>query len=122
MKEKDKELLIKDLSARRPYGVIVQYKGHNTIVKNKLLTGSDLDCNMEYYKPYLRQMSSMTEEEMVEFKRLNGECDEMPTFDYIPVEHYRIFDWLNKNMFDYRGLIPKGLAIAVTKENNPYKD
>lgn len=30
-------------------------------------------------------------------------------------------DWLNKNMFDYRGLIPKGLAIAVTKDNNPYK-
>ena len=31
-------------------------------------------------------------------------------------------DWLNKNHFDYRGLIPMDLAIAVTKENNPYKE
>jgi hypothetical protein len=30
-------------------------------------------------------------------------------------------DWLNANHFDYRGLIEKGLAIEVTKENNPYK-
>ena len=33
-----------------------------------------------------------------------------------------VIDWLNKNMFDFRGLIPKGLAIAVTEENNPYKE
>ena len=32
------------------------------------------------------------------------------------------YDWLNKKMFDYRGLIPKGRAIAVTEDNNPYKD
>jgi hypothetical protein len=32
------------------------------------------------------------------------------------------YDWLNKKVFDYRGLIPKGLAIEVTKENNPYED
>ena len=32
-----------------------------------------------------------------------------------------IVDYLNKKMFDWRGLIPKGLAIEVTKENNPYK-
>ena len=33
---------------------------------------------------------------------------------------YNSQDWLNKNMFDYRGLIERGLAIEVTKENNPY--
>ena len=33
-----------------------------------------------------------------------------------------MFDWLNKNHFDYRGLIPKGLAISVNKNNNPYKE
>jgi len=32
----------------------------------------------------------------------------------------KTIDWLNKNHFDYRGLIPLGLAIEVTKENNPY--
>jgi hypothetical protein len=31
------------------------------------------------------------------------------------------YDWLNKNHFDYRGLIEKDLAIEVTEENNPYK-
>ena len=31
-------------------------------------------------------------------------------------------DWCDKNMFDYRGLIIKGLAISVTKENNPYEN
>jgi hypothetical protein len=33
-----------------------------------------------------------------------------------------IIDWLLKNHFDFRSLIPKGLAIEVTKDNNPYKD
>ena len=33
-----------------------------------------------------------------------------------------VIDWLLKNHFDFRGLIPKGLAIAVTEENNPYKE
>lgn len=32
-----------------------------------------------------------------------------------------IIHWLNKNHFDYRRLIPMGLAIEVTEENNPYK-
>lgn len=30
------------------------------------------------------------------------------------------YDWLNKKMFDYRGLIPRGCAFAVTEDNNPY--
>ena len=35
---------------------------------------------------------------------------------------YKSIDWVNKKMFDYRGLIEKGLAIAVTEKNNPYKE
>lgn len=31
-------------------------------------------------------------------------------------------DQLNAHHFDYRGLIEKGLAIAITEENNPYKE
>ena len=41
------------------------------------------------------------------------------------IQKYRakqVFDWLNKYHFDYRGLIPKGLAIEVTKDNNPYEN
>jgi hypothetical protein len=39
----------------------------------------------------------------------------MPTFDYVSIEHYRIFDWLNAHHFDYRGLIGKGLALEALK-------
>ena len=121
MNNENKSLLLQDLSARLPYGVIVQYKGHNTIIKNKLLTGSDLDCNMEYYKPYLRPMSSMTEEERKEYN------------DYLfygvsiglmsnTATAYELIDFLNTHHLDYHGLIEKCLAIEVTENNNPYKE
>jgi hypothetical protein len=41
-------------------------------------------------------------------------CDEL-------ISSVECLDWLNSKHFDYRGLILKGLAIAVTDENNPYK-
>ena len=61
-------------------------------------------------KPYLRPMSSMTGEEKKEVEDLN-----MNPFSS------SVTDWLNAHHFDYRGLIEKDLAIAVTEENNPYK-
>ena len=82
-----------------------------------------IDSNIEVIKPYLRPMSSMTEEELKEYHK---------TFFYherYDNEHktgqncsitFETYDWLNKHHFDYRGLIKKGLAIAVTEENNPY--
>ena len=63
------------------------------------------------FKPYLRPLSSMTEEETVEY------CDLQDKFLYssqYPVtDGHALFDWLNKKMFDYRGLIPRGLAISA---------
>ena len=43
-----------------------------------------------------------------------------------PIQLYKnipfgLYEFFNSHHFDYRGLIPKGLAIEVTKENNPYK-
>jgi hypothetical protein len=67
-------------------------------------------------KPYLRPMSSMTEEEKEEYHKL---CD---SYYGIYFDSIDSIDWLNKHHFDYRGLIPKNLAIEVTKENNPYKE
>ena len=72
-----------------------------------------LDKMMSYsirIKPFLRPMSSMTEEEKDTYDTLLA-CN----------APWVVNDWLNANHFDYRGLIPKGLAIAVSKENNPYK-
>ena len=100
--------------------------------------------NDSVVKPYLRPMDSMTEEEAKELSILcdikdilsikitdkyvvfevdDGVCSiETKTIWYNEiVSSIEIFDWLNKNHFDYRNLIPMDLAIAVTKENNPYK-
>ena len=81
--------------------------------------------------PYLRPMSSMTEEEENEWNGLIID----PLFEAVGGQHtiiedlmlraksqYNPVDWLNAHHFDYRGLIEKGLAIAVTEDNNPYKD
>ena len=134
MTQEDKDLLLRDLSARLPYGVMVLHQneygrevttklsGYNGDWYNYYIDNLCYHLKLHEFKPYLRPMSSMTEDEMVEFKWLNGKCDEMPTFDYIPVEHYRLFDWLNRHHFDYRNLIEKSLAIEVTEENNPYKE
>jgi hypothetical protein len=65
-------------------------------------------------------MSGMTEEEKEEYCNLQ---DKFLCSSHYPVtDAYELFDWLNKNHFDYRELIKKGLAIAVTEENNPYKE
>jgi hypothetical protein len=73
----------------------------------------------EFIKPYLRPMSSMTEEEYKEFSVLAVGTH---LFKGPLIPSYDTLDWLNKHHFDYRGLIKKGLAIGVTKENNPYKE
>ena len=133
MTQEDKELLFKDLCSRLPYGVVVELdekfgfnKGTHVLVKELL----DL-YNVEGIKPYLRPMSSMTEEEENEWHGLNID----PLFEavskqqYTRIENlklraksqYNPIDWLNAHHFDYRGLIEKGLAIEVTEENNSYK-
>jgi hypothetical protein len=59
-------------------------------------------------------MSSIGEEEMIEYKHLIA-------FSGNPIGSADFIDWLNAHHFDYHNLIEKGLAIEVTKENNPYK-
>lgn len=135
MIQEDKLLLLKDLSARLPYGVKVKTPYNDAILiglikrkgfkKDEYYIDAITDKQtypVRYIQPYLRPISSMTEEEIVELKWLNEKCDAMPTFEYVPVENYRIYDWMNRHHFDYRGLIEKNLAIEVTDENNQYKD
>jgi hypothetical protein len=126
MTQENKELLLKDLSARLLYGVkgIITYNDNkdvftlNGIINRTTLQLSDNEfCNIEDFKPYLRPMYSMTNEERSEriglLWEFEGHINEDVTYKYQ--------DWLNAHHLDYRFLIPMGLAIEVTKENNPYE-
>ena len=127
MKQEDKELLLKDLCARLPYSVILQLTIWDDEISNARLTGIDkdgnltadvpADCafNIEDVKPYLRPLSSMTEEEQKEFVRFH--CVTLCPIimkDCLTIENEgNMFDWLNAHHFDYRGLIEKGLALEA---------
>ena len=124
MTQEDKELLLRDLTARLSYGVkgIITYDKSNTIftvegIDNNVLHLSDAeDCYVEDFKPYLRPMSSMTEEE---YKDLCNSCTWLWfKNDLRTVTHgdYKCYDWLNAHHFDYRGLIEKGLALESSEE------
>jgi len=123
MTQEDKELLFKDLCARLPYGVKIQVyyediAGSGYFDETVWLIDNDEpfhvnDRWIENVKPYLRPMSSMTEEELKEFQEFRN----ITPLDWLPLA----LDWLLEHHFDFRGLIPKGLAIEVTESNNPYK-
>ena len=118
MTQEDKELLLKDLCARLPYGVIIQIKDW-AVLDAELKIGhiNRLQINDVELKPYLFPLSSMTDEEWEEYQKIrmidwvHGDIN--GTF----INAGLIVDWLNKNHFDYRGLIEKGLAIDATGLN-----
>ena len=121
MTQEDKELLLKDLCARLPYGVKVESVFINTDTKKHKLCGIevfDATCILMIrdgfgeFKPYLFPLSSMTEKQKKEYQYI--------TERWMYDSSYSISDstdWLNKNHFDYRGLIEKGLAIDATGLN-----
>ena len=120
MNQEDNELLIKDLSARLPYGVkgIITYDESNTTftvegIDNIVLHLSDAEeCYVEDFKPYLRPISSMTAAEVDEYISLKEDIVASDDMTYF-FETYESIDWLNKHHFDYRGLIEKGLALEA---------
>jgi len=170
MTREEKQLLLKDLCARLPYGVkgrvyaecsngeydmngdmiffdspfdvtlddinISTEELHVTAIGNEDTIAFIEDqqtwgslYTVDEFKPYLRPLSSMSDEEkkslpfpwvynfgvITSYSKSEG---------FVEIEHDEcctIIDWLNKKMFDYRGLIPKGQAIS-TEEFNPYKD
>ena len=121
MKPEDKQLLLKDICARLPYNVYVEVKNAFDDVFTWKLDAYTLQemRKLKSIKPYLRPMSSMTEEEQKEYHKTFR--PEVYGNGFIYVESFRSFDWLNEHHFDYRGLIEKDLAIS-TEVFNPYKD
>ena len=134
MTQEDKELLLKDLCARLPYGVKMNHIADDehspkTLigVAKDMITLEGLggyECvDIEDYKPYLFPLSSMTEEQKKEY---NYWKHEVPVCRYEygdVVEEIELYDspasfeYLIENHFDYRGLIEKGLAIDATNLN-----
>lgn len=142
MTQKDKELLLKDLCARLPDKVIVDYAYNAFDVRkgNYVKHGSKciLNCYLldvfisprqnekgEYIKPYLFPMSSMTEEQKKYItdkwninEEFNFEIDTNWGEYFVELgDTVDFINWLNENHFDYRGLIEKGLAIDATGLN-----
>ena len=130
MKQEDKELLLKDLCARLPYGAkcIVKSDGYVGVISSiesqyGVVTFDDGRqeeiCDI---KPYLFPLSSMTEEQIEEAK----------TYFWKDVDYgkslvdkrincfypcFNILEFYHKNHFDYRGLIDKSLALDATVLN-----
>ena len=129
MTENEKQLLLKDLCARLPYGVMIQ-----SIGETKRLGLIDIaDPESFIPKPYLRPLSNMTEEEKKELSKiLNYEFYVDDDFALAAEDNrHRIrlelcegyVDWLNKHYFDYRivpstgkTLIKSGLALEALKD------
>ena len=128
MTQEDKQLLLKDLCARLPYGEICQFSMDGTTITEEIQLGGlgQFMAQRIDVKPYLRPMSSMTEEEKKELKETTcpegtGYFDEQ--YLICPMSHFGecigydfmsdILDWLNAHHFDYRGLIEKGLALEA---------
>ena len=133
LQEKDdiyKTLLIKDLCARLPYGVIVDIKynkEHGSSDRLRICSEGSLMLNTDliglciekeiHLKPYLRSFTSLTNQECQElgslqenagFKLLNPGYSGLYS-DYI----HDLIDFLYRHHFDYRGLIEKGLALEA---------
>jgi hypothetical protein len=147
MKQDDKELLLRDLCSRLPYGVKVktileepytlkglfdtEYGGVMGCLLGKYVPNNVSPKTTNYpllqFKPYLFPLSSMTEEQEEKYgeyydidlknsaNNLKDRLDGKDVINGYPM--YNHIDWLNRNHFDYRGLIEKGLAIDATGLN-----
>ena len=124
MTQEDKELLLKDLCARLPYGVKICYifNGEECVSTIEKIDAFSYiwdnysGCyHVREIKPYLFPLSSMTEEQKKEMRSFDPfKTDEVKTFGDWAV---RLVEFYNKHHLDYHGLVEKGLAIDATGLN-----
>ena len=129
MTQEQKELLLKDLCARLNCGVICTDNRHGDSrvfyidVEDESVYYTDFDEYglIENCRPYLRPMSTMSSKERRELRQWGSLC--MTENDvvedvgvYGAIHSIPAIDWLNEHHFDYRGLIPMGLALPAPKD------
>lgn len=123
MTQEDKELLLRDLSARLPYGVKCKYYDccegdyeEGTICgfeREEYMQIDGVCIRIEEVKPYLFPLSSMTEEQSKIYHELIGGM-----FGTSALINFEVLeDFFHKNHLDYKGLIEKNLAIDATNLN-----
>ena len=130
MTQEDKQLLLKDLCVRLPYGVFIHYhwsREGNTIDEDRELDFSDVETlkyNIENpqngwceisWKPYLRPMSSMTDEERAKIAVLSKFNGLTKSVDFAECSSI-VVDYCNSRHLDYRGLVPMGLALEAPED------
>ena len=143
MTQEDKMLLIKDLSARLPYAVIVEHtRGFRGTLHDLTAVHlyneddiKDIDCgihffgdedwfSVECFKPYLFPLSSMTEKQNDSWRdawfpdlMTSADFNSPESEKYLVLSHAKSLQWLYENHFDVNGLIEKGLALDATELN-----
>lgn len=129
MTQEDKELLLKDLLGRISYSIRLKIGDYSDYTLIGVVISDDhplkvevtekdivykIEVSVDNVKPYLRSMSSMTLDEIYEFRKFSSSVKD-PDKIWESIPNYAAIDWLNKKMFDYRGLIEKGLALEAPK-------
>lgn len=136
MTKEDKELLLKDLCARLPYGVVINtwydkrinikcvgVNVYTNVVELDIPEDDEARVFIVNVKPYLFPLSSMTEEQKQEYTYIVNyinpdDTDKWKEGEFIYVEQFnRLMHFYHINHLDYRGLIEKGLAIDATNKN-----
>ena len=127
MTQEEKQLLLIDLCARLPYKVRIKCDAYPNGAVVKGIVGEQVfhtpyfiggeiiidKHTIDTVRPYLRSMSSMTEEEANEWAKASNMKFDMEDGFFDCYDAHLSVDWLNKNMFDFRGLIPMGLALEA---------
>lgn len=127
MTQKEKQLLLVDLSARLPYGIKVKVEYYddawnicsinpNGVTFVTKYTGYPIETNWEDCKPYLFPLSSMTEEQREEYCQLQQKVI-YNSKRVVNEDVTEYINWCYKKHLDINGLIEKGLAIDCTNLN-----
>ena len=130
MTQEQKDLLLKDLCARLPYGVKVQTTYINPQTKERKDIGTDVLSTVEIsmlidgyeeHKPYLFPLTSMSEVQRKEYDSIIYHSVELHYdryYEVIDVDSFKeLQDFYHINHLDYRGLIPMDLANDATNLN-----